>query len=147
MTCVSQCPSDPDYYAYNVTLSNGVLVEGLCVLLCPMLPVAFYRHEPTRECLPTCPAPNYFRDESTLRCVTQCPPYFYAEVINQICVANCGINLKYAYQGICYNICPNNTNADPTTYLCVDTCPFGYFAEAGVCVANCLSGYADPFLK
>lgn len=43
--------------------------------------------------------------------------------------------------------CPNNTNADPTNNLCVDTCPFGYFAENDTCVPQCTNGYADPFLK
>lgn len=84
---------------------------------------------------------------TTLRCVTECPPYYYAEVIDQICVAHCGNHSKYGFEGVCHITCPNNTKADPTTSLCVDTCPHGYFAEEGVCVTNCQNGYADPFLK
>ena len=61
-------------------------------------------------------------------CVEECPPYYYAETIGQICVLNCSSNNKYAYNGTCVSTCPNLTNADPTNFLCVDTCPFGYFA-------------------
>lgn len=62
-------------------------------------------------------------------CVTECPPYFYAEVIGQVCVPNCGVNSKFGFQGVCYLVCPNGTYADSTTNLCVETCPFGFFAE------------------
>lgn len=44
MKCVNQCPFNPDYYAYNVTLSNGTITQGLCVLFCPLLPTPYYRH-------------------------------------------------------------------------------------------------------
>jgi hypothetical protein len=94
-----------------------------------------------------CPGPNYFRDTQNLLCVTQCPPYYFGEVIGQICVLNCSANNKYAYNVSCYTNCPNNLKADPTTFLCVEVCPFGYFAEDGVCVTSCANGYADPFLK
>lgn len=79
--------------------------------------------------------------------MTECPPFFYAETIGQLCVANCGANGKFGFKGLCYTVCPNGTNADSTTYLCVDTCPFGYFAENSVCVPGCTNGFADPMLK
>lgn len=60
---------------------------------------------------------------------------------------NCSTNNKYAFNVSCYSVCPDKLNADPTTFLCVEVCPFGYFAEDGVCVVNCTKGYADPFLK
>lgn len=128
MTCVAKCPSSPDYFAYNVTLANGTVVEGLCVLLCPILPTPYYRHEPTRECLLQCPGTDYFRDSNTLRCVKKCPPFYYAESVGQICVQNCSVTSKFGFKGQCLPTCPNNTNADPVTSLCVDTCPFGYYS-------------------
>lgn len=114
MQCVSKCPSNPDYFAYNHST-----LKGLCVLLCPIVPVKYYRHNLTRECVTGCPGPNYFRDTVNLVCVTECPPYYYAEVIGQICVLNCSANNKYAYNVSCYTTCPNNLNADPTTFQCV----------------------------
>jgi len=66
-------------------------------------------------------------------------------------VLNCSANNKYGYNGVCYDRCPNNLNADPTTFLCVETCPFELFAENQTCVAYCNTSssvlFADPFLK
>lgn len=114
MYCVPECPSTPDFYAYNHTTKGG-----LCLLFCPVSPTPYYRHNLTRECLTLCPGPNYFRDVINMMCVTTCPPYYYAEVVNQICVLNCSANNKFGYNGTCYDVCPNNLNADPTTYYCV----------------------------
>jgi len=139
MTCVAECPSDPDFYAYNHATKGP-----LCILYCPSL---YFRHTPTRECLTACPGPTYFRDLTTMRCVLDCPAYYFAQSTGQICVVNCSINNQYGYNRVCYSVCPNNTNADPTTNLCVEVCPFGYFAENGVCSTTCTVGFADPFTK
>ncbi len=122
MKCVDVCPSTPDYFAYNHST-----LAGLCVLYCPN---NYYRHRVTRHCVTSCPAP-YYKDTITMTCVTNCSDYYHAETIGRICVINCGVgNFKYGYQGICYtqNSCPAGTNADITTYTCVQVCPFGYFA-------------------
>ena len=68
-------------------------------------------------------------------------------MIGQICVPSCSANSKYGYAGKCYSVCPAPLNADPTTSLCLQTCPFGLYAQNGVCVSNCTTGFADPFLK
>lgn len=147
MGCVSQCPLSPDYYSYNTTSSSGgvtTVLYGTCVLYCPP---GFYRQSPTRECLNKCPGSSYFIDTTTKRWVQLCPDHYYAQLTGQICVANCSSWNQYGLGNLCYSACPNNTNADPTTFNCVQVCPFGYFSQNNICVINCTSGYADPFTK
>lgn len=70
MKCVPQCPSSPDFYAYNDST-----IGPICVLYCPS---TYYKHSINRTCLTVCPAPDYFRDTTTMKCVKNCPDRWYA---------------------------------------------------------------------
>ena len=144
MTCVSECPTYPQFlYAWASNSSDSI-----CLSSC----TTGYMLDTNMSCITRCP---YLLDPTTNRCVDKCPYHsfsstqLYANLISLICVSNssCPSN-TYASDDMaqCVSACPNNTYI----YLknCLHTCPDTFYIDSAskscVTALNCPSGsYAN----
>ena len=114
-TCVSQCPSSPNYYSDPIS--------GNCVLFCPE---GLYSETAGRTCTPYCSVG--FADNYTRRCVGTCPSSedTYADPTTRTCVKECpdGMVARNDTQTcVTYTSCPSNTWSDLKSKHCVSRCP------------------------
>jgi hypothetical protein len=122
MTCVSECPTYPQYlYAQGTDSSSAV-----CASSCP---VGLYKYDANTSCLSSCPS---LLDPTTSKCVEKCPfnsasnTVLYANLITKTCVSS--------------SSCPSNTYASDDLLQCVGTCPNGTYISGKNCVAACPDG-------
>ena len=107
--CVTNCPSDPDYY--------GDYISKTCVLRCPNDTFASY---------------NAVGTSTPRACVLSisCVGSMVADPVTGRCLSRCTTDPMYFAMNstkLCGPVCINGSFADNTTGRCVAICPSPYF--------------------
>jgi hypothetical protein len=146
-TCLSVCPKISTTTFYGDT-STGY---PICVVICPTVPVLFGLNT-TQICISKCPYGTYGDQTGNRTCIDQCPVIsgnpdilWYGQIGIQLCVTLCatgtyGNNITRVCGAP--TDCPLNTYADPSTNMCINTCPligWNYFGDPSTqtCVPIC----------